>query len=66
LLPATDLSELDALKTHPYWRRFTQKDYLPAACAGCAQMAACDGGCRETAHILGGSTDTPDPVMQAS
>lgn len=57
------VSELESLKTHPYWRRFTQKDYLPAACHGCTQLAACDGGCREAAHIMGGSPDSPDPVM---
>ena len=56
-------SKLDSLKTHPYWRRFTQKDYLPAACSGCDQMAACDGGCREAAHIVGGSPDALDPVL---
>jgi len=58
------VSEIEALRMHPYWRRFTQRDYLPAACAGCAQTTACDGGCREAAHIMGGSVDSPDPVME--
>lgn len=56
-------AELDSLKTHPYWRRFTRKDYLPAACAGCGEMGACDGGCREAALIVGGAPDAPDPVI---
>jgi radical SAM protein with 4Fe4S-binding SPASM domain len=57
------MSEIESLSTHPYWKRFTQKDYLPAACSGCGQMSDCDGGCREAAHILGGSPDAVDPLM---
>jgi len=55
--------EIDTLKADPYWRRFTMKDYLPRECAGCADMGACDGGCREAAHIVGGQVDSVDPVL---
>jgi radical SAM protein with 4Fe4S-binding SPASM domain len=39
------------------------KDYLPKACSGCGQMAACDGGCREAAHICGGGLESLDPAL---
>jgi radical SAM protein with 4Fe4S-binding SPASM domain len=55
--------QIDRVKTDPYWMRFTQKDYLPAACGGCEQSSACDGGCREAAHIVGGALDAPDPLL---
>ena len=55
--------ELDQVKRHPYWKRFILKDYLPKACAGCGQMATCDGGCREAAHICGGELDSLDPAL---
>lgn len=55
--------ELEQVKDHPYWRRFTQKDYLPPQCAGCKALAGCDGGCREAAHIVGGAVDSLDPVL---
>ncbi|HEY3321149.1 MAG TPA: radical SAM protein [Planctomycetota bacterium] len=55
--------ELDRVKDDPYWRRFTQKDYLPQQCSGCRAIAGCDGGCREAAHIVGGALDSPDPVL---
>ena len=58
--------EIEKLKTDPYWRRFTQKDYLPASCSGCAMANDCDGGCREAAHICGGALDAPDPCLAAS
>ena len=58
--------EIDKLKDHPYWRTFTQKQYLPAACADCAQAGDCDGGCREAAHIHGGSVDAQDPLLSAA
>jgi radical SAM protein with 4Fe4S-binding SPASM domain len=57
------VDQLDALKTNPYWRRFTQKDYLPAACSGCRLTGSCDGGCREAAHIVTGSLTGVDPVL---
>jgi radical SAM protein with 4Fe4S-binding SPASM domain len=57
------VSEIESLKTHPYWRRFTQRDYLPQACGSCAQASDCDGGCREAAHVVGGAVDSPDPLL---
>ncbi len=57
------VSEIEKLKTDPYWRRFTQRDYLPKDCGGCALAAECDGGCREAAHVVGGAVDSPDPLM---
>jgi len=56
------LDDVDSLRTDPYWRTFTQKDYLPSECEGCGDRRACDGGCREAAHISGGSVDSPDPL----
>jgi radical SAM protein with 4Fe4S-binding SPASM domain len=57
------VSEIDKVKTHPYWRRFTQKEYLPAACGDCPSIGDCDGGCREAAHIVTGALDGPDSLM---
>lgn len=59
------VNEIETLKTHPYWRRFTLRDYLPKQCGGCALAAECDGGCREAAHIVGGAVDSPDPLLCA-
>jgi len=55
--------ELERVKDHPYWRRFTQKDYLPPRCGGCKDIGGCDGGCREAAHLVGGRPDAPDPLL---
>lgn len=55
--------ELDHLKRHPYWMRFTRKDYLPPSCTSCSRMGRCDGGCREAAHIVGGEIDSEDPLL---
>jgi radical SAM protein with 4Fe4S-binding SPASM domain len=60
------VSEIDRVKTHPYWRRFTQKEYLPAACGGCPSASDCDGGCREAAHIVTGALDGPDMVLAST
>jgi radical SAM protein with 4Fe4S-binding SPASM domain len=57
------VNDLEQVKTHPYWRRFTMKNYLPAACSGCNLAGNCDGGCREAAHIVGGEVDSPDPLL---
>jgi radical SAM protein with 4Fe4S-binding SPASM domain len=57
------VSEIGKVKDHPYWRRFTRKEYLPGACRDCADMGRCDGGCREAAHIVGGEVDSLDPVL---
>ncbi len=55
--------EIDKLKANPYWQRFTLKDYLPETCYACAMLGECDGGCREAAHIVGGSLCSPDPLL---
>lgn len=55
--------ELDAATEHPYWKRFTEKDFLPAVCHSCEQTSHCDGGCREAAHIVGGELASPDPLL---
>jgi len=57
--------EVERLKLDPYWQRFVARRYLPRACAGCSMQFRCDGGCREAAHITGGSVDSPDPVLAA-
>ncbi len=59
------VSRIAEVKDHPYWRRFALKDYLPQACGGCAENSVCDGGCREAAHIVGGSPDAPDPALRS-
>lgn len=46
-----------------YWQRFKCKDFLPHGCANCALSLNCDGGCREAAHITGGSLDSIDPLL---
>jgi radical SAM protein with 4Fe4S-binding SPASM domain len=56
--------EIDTLPKHPYWRKFTFKDYLPSSCMNCLQMGDCDGGCREAAHITGGTLDSLDPLLE--
>ncbi|MBP7633628.1 radical SAM protein [Candidatus Ozemobacteraceae bacterium] len=47
----------------PYWQRFKTKRYLPESCRGCGEALDCDAGCREAAHIMGGSLDSPDPLL---
>ena len=60
------VSQIDKVKMDPYWKRFTQKDYLPGgACTDCEMTTDCDGGCREAAHITGGELDSPDPLLTA-
>ena len=59
------VSEIEKLKMNPYWRRFTFKDYLPKQCGNCRDSIICDGGCREAAHISGGSIDSPDPLLKS-
>lgn len=46
-----------------YWQTFKNRDYLPQMCNGCRHILNCDGGCREAAHIVGGSLSAPDPVF---
>ncbi len=47
-----------------YWQRFKQRDFLPDSCSSCALSLHCDGGCREAAHITGGTLSSEDPVFQ--
>jgi len=55
--------ELDRIAEHPYWKRFTEKSFLPSYCFGCEHSFRCDGGCREAAHIVGGEITSLDPLM---
>lgn len=55
--------DLPAAIATPYWQRFKTKQYLPASCRGCGHAIECDAGCREAAHIMGGSLDSPDPLL---
>lgn len=57
------VNDLEGLKANAYWSRFTQKRYLPAACHDCRQNCSCDGGCREAAHIVGGTVEAPDVLF---
>ncbi len=57
------ISKIEDLKQHPYWKRFTAKDYYPSICEDCEILFHCDGGCREAAHIYSGSLDGQDPLM---
>jgi radical SAM protein with 4Fe4S-binding SPASM domain len=58
------ISEWEKLKDHPYWKRFVMKQYHPGMCHGCDMLFSCDGGCREAAHIHGGTLDAPDPLLE--
>jgi radical SAM protein with 4Fe4S-binding SPASM domain len=51
------------LKDDPYWKSFAFKKYMPRECGACRHRTACDAGCREAAHITGGSIDSPDPLL---
>ena len=55
--------DIAAVKTHPYWKKFALKDYLPAPCAGCRECGDCDAGCREAAHITAGAPDALEPGL---
>jgi radical SAM protein with 4Fe4S-binding SPASM domain len=55
---------LVAVREHPLWRRFTQRQYMPGRCADCASFLACDGGCREAAHLANDRLDSLDPLMR--
>lgn len=52
------------LKLDSYWTTFTQKRFMPPQCGDCDRRFNCDAGCREAAHITGGSVDSPDPIMK--
>jgi len=57
------IDEIEQVKSHPYWKTFIVKDYLPGSCSGCHLITDCDGGCREAAHIVGKTVDAPDPIL---
>jgi radical SAM protein with 4Fe4S-binding SPASM domain len=57
------IDNIENLKRNPYWNIFTQKKYLPESCASCTDRLECDGGCREAAHIMGGTVDAPDVLF---
>ncbi len=56
--------ELDQAPEHPYWKRFTEKSFLPPSCLSCEHSFKCDGGCREAAHIVGGVLESLDPLLE--
>jgi len=58
----THVDQLDEVKLDPYWKQFAMKDYLPDACGDCRLRCECDAGCREAAHIVGGSVDAIDDL----
>jgi len=59
--------DYDALRDHPYWRKFVHKNWTPAGCEGCSSLGHdCDGGCREAAHVCNGSPDAADPVFRGA
>jgi radical SAM protein with 4Fe4S-binding SPASM domain len=57
------IDRVSELKMNDYWRTFTQKRYLPEVCMECHDRNVCDGGCREAAHIVGGTLCSPDVVL---
>jgi len=57
--------DIEALKDDAYWRRFTQKEYLPQKCLSCAEMGRCDGGCREEANVVSGTVDAVHELVAA-
>ena len=46
------------------WMHNVRLDYLPKMCDGCDTVAKCLGGCREAAHVFGGSPTVPDPLFE--
>jgi len=56
-------SEFQSLKSNNYWKRFTQKDYIPSSCNNCNMLCECDCGCREAAHVYSGELNSQDPVF---
>ena len=57
------IDDIDGLRANEYWKNFSQKQYLPSDCYDCHERHICDGGCREAAHIVGGSVCSPDVLM---
>jgi radical SAM protein with 4Fe4S-binding SPASM domain len=60
------ISQWKELKHNEYWNTFTMKKYMPEECSGCRYILNCDGGCREAAHIAGGSVNSVDPVLNGT
>ena len=57
--------DYDSLRKHPYWQKFTRKDWVPEGCEGCVLLGkTCDGGCREAAHVCTGSIEGKDPIFR--
>jgi len=57
------ISDIEAIKSEAYWKKFVMKNYHPQMCVDCKLLHDCDGGCREAAHIFSGEVDSPDPLF---
>ena len=57
------ISDIEAIKSEDYWKKFVMKNYHPKMCVDCKLLHSCDGGCREAAHIFSGEIDSPDPLF---
>ncbi len=55
--------DIERIATEPYWQSFVHKEYIPYPCKSCVEIGDCDGGCREAAHITGGSLCSIDPLL---
>jgi radical SAM protein with 4Fe4S-binding SPASM domain len=61
-----ELNHIDTimdLKSDNYWKMFTQSEYKPQHCIDCTHTYECDGGCREAAHITGGTLCSTDSLL---
>jgi radical SAM protein with 4Fe4S-binding SPASM domain len=58
------IDDVEALKDHPIWKQYIDRDFQPEACGGCNLMWSCAGGCREAARIWRGRFDGVDPAME--
>ncbi len=59
-------TQIETISDNPYWQAFQQRSYLPVMCIGCERASACDGGCREAAHVYFGSISDKDPIFENS
>jgi len=57
------VSQIEKLKDNPYWTQFAFRDYHPTMCQDCPDLFACDGGCREGAHVIYGDPSAPDMLL---
>jgi radical SAM protein with 4Fe4S-binding SPASM domain len=55
--------DIEGLKSNDYWNRFVFKKYMPSECTDCRDFTACDGGCREAAHVVTSSVMGLDPAL---